>query len=138
MAHDTALTMLARRLPLFRSPRAVRLVCGALALMLVASNTLAAMGICIAKAPAVVTTADAPCPQHDGDSQPASPPAAHCPQDDPGVQSRSADLPAAHFDAVPAFGSTLVLRRAPSAASATATGHVPPEPLYARLSRLLL
>lgn len=130
--------MLTLQLPHLRSRRTARLLCGALALMLVASNTLAAMGICVAKAPAVAMTADAPCPQHVGDSQPASQPAAHCPQEDPGVQARTSDLPAAHLDVVPAFSTALTLRRAPAELSAAATSHIPAEPLYARLSRLLL
>jgi hypothetical protein len=136
--------MLTLRLPHLRSRRTARLLCGALAWLLVASNTLAAMGICIAKVPAAVATtaastaADAPCPQHAGDSQPTIPSAAHCPQDDPGVQARGADLPAVHLDALPAFSAALTLRRVPAESSAATPSHIPTEPLYARLSRLLL
>ena len=136
--------MLTLRLPHLRSRCAARLLCGALAWMLVASNTLAAMGICIAKVPVAVeaavaaTATDAPCPQHAGDSQPAVPPAAHCPQDDPGVQARSADLPAVHLDALPVFSAALTLRRVPAESSVATPSLIPTEPLYARLSRLLL
>lgn len=122
-----------------RSRRAVRLLCGALSLMLVASSALAAMGVCIAKAPVAATSAaDPECPQHVGDLQPAGQAVAHCPQEDPGAQARTADIPAAYLAAAPAFNPLLAARCRAGESSAAATIHVPPEPLYARLSRLLL
>lgn len=120
------------------------------ALMLVASNALATMGLCIVKAPvaaapiaAVVQIDDAPCPGHaaaqatDEVAQPQSVVAAHCTQDDPGVQARAGDVPPAAIDAVPAFQRVVPGIALPSIASDRHDASIP-EPLYARLSRLLL
>lgn len=120
------------------------------ALMLVASNALATMGLCIVKAPAaaapiaaVAEIDEAPCAGHaavqaaDELAQPRSVVAAHCTQDDPGVQARAGDVPPAAFDAVPVFQRAVPCLAARSIASDRHDAS-PPEPLYARLSRLLL
>lgn len=134
------------RHPARRTKRGLALLC---ALVLVSSNALAALGVCVAKAPAAPRSApaafvaDAPCPQHVADAagspaagEPLS--AAHCPQDDPSAQPRTADLPAG--DWVAAHSSTPIdsAPRAIFAARAADLDYVSPEPLYARLSRLLL
>lgn len=129
-----------------RTKRGLALLC---ALVLVSSNALAALGVCVAKAPAAprsapaASAADAPCPQHVADA--AGNPtagerlsASHCPQDDPSAQPRTADVPA--WDCVAAPSSTPIDSAAcvTVAARAADLDYVPPEPLYARLSRLLL
>ena len=119
------------------------------ALVLVTSNALAAMGLCIAKtptapAPIEVSVADqAPCPQHVADAgtgvlsdQPSA--STHCPQEDPGVQARAGDVPVADLPLVAApVRAPLAQTHAMSRGDATANDS-PPKPLYARLSRLLL
>ena len=119
------------------------------ALVLVSSNALAALGVCVAKAqPAAqaalaATAADAPCPQHVADA--AGSPAAgerlsamHCPQDDPGAQARTADLPGGDWVAAPLSSRIDSAPRVIVAGRAAYLDHAPSEPLYARLSRLLL
>lgn len=134
------------RQPARRTKRGLALLC---ALVLVSSNALAALGVCVAKTPpaglsAQVTSAEsAPCPQHDADAAANSASgeraaATHCPQDDPGAQSRTADLPVGDWFAAP---SCTRLDSAPHvivAARAADLDYTPPQPLYARLSRLLL
>jgi hypothetical protein len=115
------------------------------ALVLVASNALAAMGMCVVKSPppAVVTQAtEAPCP-HDVDTVGAIPSgepaaAAHCPQDDPAAQTRAGDVPSACVVAVPVFLRISVATGSGTQCAAVAADTSPPTPLYARLSRLLL
>ncbi len=119
------------------------------ALVMVASNALAAMGLCVAKTPtapaasSVEVSDQAPCPQHvdDAGSVPSGEPAAvkHCPQDDPGVQVRMGDLPAAAL--MPAIDNPLRVVVPDPAATLRgnpASDDSSPTPLYARLSRLLL
>lgn len=123
---------------------AKRVAAGALTLALVASNAFAAMGVCIAKAPVPAasqsTVTDAPCPQHLADAAlPAGElRATHCPQDDPGAQPRTADLPAGDWVAAPSCTRLDSTPRVIVAARAAYLDYAPPEPLYARLSRLLL
>lgn len=131
-----------------RTKRGLALLC---ALVLVSSNALAALGVCVAKAspaprsaPAAATT-DAPCPQHVADADAAGNPAtgerlsaAHCPQDDPGAQTRAADLPTGDWLAAPSCTPLDIAPREIVAARAAFLDYAPPEPLYARLSRLLL
>jgi hypothetical protein len=115
------------------------------ALVLVASNALAAMGLCVVKAPppaAVTQAAEVPCP-HDVDTagvipsgEPAA--AAHCPQDDPAAQTRAGDVPSACVVAVPVFLRFSVATDSGTQRAAIAADSSPPTPLYARLSRLLL
>jgi hypothetical protein len=115
------------------------------ALVLVASNALAAMGICVVKTPspvAVTQAAEAPCP-HDLDtagSVPSGEPtaAAHCPQDDPAAQTRTGDVPSACVVAVPVFLRFSVPTGSGTQCAAVAVDSSPSTPLYARLSRLLL
>jgi hypothetical protein len=117
-----------------------------LAFALVASHTLAAMGMCIAKLPVPATVAasdEVACPDHSTEfsshgatSDPA--PAAHCPQDDPGAQARTADLPTAAIDAAPYVVRVSAEALPHALASASASDDLSPMPLYARLSRLLL
>jgi hypothetical protein len=119
------------------------------AVVLVVGNALAAMGLCIAKTPTAPASIEAsvadqaPCPQHVADAGtgvlPDLPSAStHCPQEDPGVQTRAGDVPAADLPLVaapvraPLAHATGMLR-----GDATAN-HLAPGPLYARLSRLLL
>ena len=116
---------------------------GVLTLALVASNAFAAMGVCIAKAPPAASQSmatDAPCPQHVADATlPAGElRATHCPQDDPSAQPRTADLPAGDWVAAPSCTRLDSAPRAIFAARVAHFDHAPPEPLYARLSRLLL
>lgn len=126
------------------------------ALMLVVSNALAAMGLCVVKAPhpaqdaqvfaAVLMAADAAaepaCPDHaqaaaEVPPQPAAA-AAHCTQDDPGAQVRANDVPPAALDAVPVF-QRIALAPAPLADGPVRAADIASAaPLYARLSRLLL
>ncbi len=126
------------------SRRAKRLAAGVLTLALVASNAFAAMGVCIAKAPVPAASqsmaTDAPCPQHVADAaQPSGElRATHCPQDDPGAQPRAADLPAGDWVAAPSCARPGIAPRVIVAARAAHPDNAPPEPLYARLSRLLL
>lgn len=115
------------------------------ALVLVASNALAAMGMCVVKAPlpvAVTQAADVPCPHDVGVSGaiPSGEPmaAAHCPQDDPAAQSRAGDVPSACVVAVPVFLRFSVPTDSGTQCAAFAVDSSPPTPLYARLSRLLL
>ncbi len=124
--------------------RAKRVAAGVLALALVASNACAAMGVCIAKTPvrtaSQVSAAEAPCPQHGVD---ASVPAGelgstHCPQDDPGAQPRTADLPGGDWVAAPSYTRIDIAPSVIFTARVTALDQAPPEPLYTRLSRLLL
>lgn|SRR5512134_2606462 len=114
------------------------------ALVLVASNALAAMGMCVVKAPSplAATAAEAPCP-HDVDTDGAMPsgePAAtsHCPQDDPAAQTRAGDVPSVCVVAVPVFLRFSVVPGSGTQPAAVAADTSPPTPLYARLSRLLL
>ena len=115
------------------------------ALVLVASNALAAMGVCVVKAPppvAVTQAAEAPCP-HDVDSAGAIPSGehaatAHCPQDDPAAQTRAGDVPSACVVAVPLFLRISFPVDRGTQGPAVAADTSPPTPLYARLSRLLL
>jgi len=133
------------------------------ALMLVASNALAIMGLCIVKAPHPAQDAQAfaallmapggdtagdavepGCPEHakavaaDAPVQPPPAAAAHCTQDDPGAQVRANDVPPAALDAVPVF-QRVALAPAPVTDGPVRAADVSPaEPLYARLSRLLL
>ena len=125
--------------------RTVRGAAALFALVLVASNALAAMGMCVVKAPppvAVTQAAEAPCP-HDVDTagaiasgEPTA--AAHCPQDDPAAQTRTGDVPSACVVAVPAFLRFSVPTGSGTQCAAVAASSSPPTPLYARLSRLLL
>lgn len=143
---DTARSMRGPRMILTLRKRPRRLALVMLAFALVASHTLAAMGMCIAKlpAPAAVAASDeAACPQHVTDasthgatSDPA--PAAHCPQDDPGAQTRTADLPTTAIDAAPYVVRVSIEAMPHALANASASEGLSPTPLYARLSRLLL
>ena len=120
--------------------RAVRVVAGVVAALLVSGNVLAAAGLCALKAPPAAKTAtEVPCPQHlfDDASTPA-PTAQHCPADDPSAQARTADLLGAQLIAAIAvmpFVSAVV--QAPPLELRADTGS-PQRPLYARLSRLQL
>lgn len=133
-----------------RSRIATRGMSAFVALMLVASNALATMGLCIVKAPpaavpvvALTDAGDAPCPGHsvaqssDTTAQPLPAVAAHCTQDDPGAQARTGELPPAAIDAVPAF-QRVVASLAAASIAIDRHDDPPPAPLYARLSRLLL
>jgi hypothetical protein len=129
--------------------RTVRGIAALCALVMVASNALAAMGLCIAKAPVALQTSktaaleQAPCPQHvadQGGAVPTGEPAAakHCPQDDPGAQVRG-DVPATAY--MPAIFHSLRITISNSAGTLrnrAAADESAPTPLYARLSRLLL
>ena len=128
----------------FHTRRVKRVAAGVLALALVTSNACAAMGVCVAKAPVRAASqslaAEAPCPHHVVD---ASVPAGelgstHCPQDDPGAQPRAADLPAGDWIAAPAYTRVDIAPSVIVTARVTTLDQAPPEPLYARLSRLLL
>jgi hypothetical protein len=130
--------------------RPPRLVLVVLAFALVTSHTLAAMGMCIAKLPvpaAVAASDEVACPghltefsSHDASLGAASDPApaAHCPQDDPGAQARTADLPTTAIDAAPYVVRVSIEAMPHALAIASASESLPPTPLYARLSRLLL
>ena len=128
------------------------------ALMLVVSNALAAIGLCIVKAPhpaqdaqafaaALMAAGDAAdllpaCADHAlaAADVPAAPDAvsAHCTQDDPVAQVRANDVPSAALDAVPVFMRVVLapLPLADGPVRAADSRYAPP--LYARLSRLLL
>jgi hypothetical protein len=144
-------------LPALRRP--ARGFAAIIAMMMVAANVCAAMGLCIAKAGATgdvapvaavasVTpaAADAPCPHHDGASAPvaqrsqAPDPAlsAHCPQDDPGAQGRTADLPSPDLMLAGAAALAMAPAHAASSAAPAAFFELPPTPPYARHARLLL
>jgi hypothetical protein len=159
-------------LPALRRP--ARGLAAVIALMMVASNACAAMGLCIAKsgaaAPAgvpelVVTRAtvgdargtdlaadavaahsaseDLPCPQHGNAAAPASGTAdpalgAHCPQEDPGAQGRTADLPALDLLLAGAVARPPALPAAVGHAAFAGFDDLPLTPLYTRLARLLL
>jgi hypothetical protein len=129
-----------------RSVRALALLC---ALVLVSGQALAAMGLCIAKAPAAAaavaaaTAEQSPCPQHVADAasgalpeQPSASP--HCPQDDPGAQVRAGDVPAADVPSITAQPRAPLAQASHAQRGAAAADETPPTPLYARLSRLLL
>jgi hypothetical protein len=129
-----------------RPARAVAALC---ALLLVACNAFAAMGVCIAKVPAVAVAlassdADqAPCAQHAADDRletltgdPATP--THCPQDDPGAQVRVGDTPVAGVALISSLPRSPVVRETGSSRGIRSADDSPPTPLYARLSRLLL
>jgi hypothetical protein len=124
--------------------RGKRIAAGVLTLAFVASNAFAAMGVCVAKAPVRAAlqplAAEAPCPQHVVDaSVPAGESGAtHCPQDDPGAQPRTADLPVGDWIAAPAFTRLDVAPGLGFKMRAVERNESPPAPLYARLSRLLL
>lgn len=143
-------------LPALRRP--ARGFAAVIALMMVAAHVCAAMGVCIAKAgvgadggiapiaigAAVATaTAESPCPHHDGAAAPVSQvpdPAlsAHCPQDDPGAQGRTADLPSSDVMLAGAAAHAVALPDAVGGAAAAAFIELPPTPPYARHARLLL
>ena len=140
----TMLFSVTRRHPASRTARVIAALC---VLLMVASNALAAMGLCIVKAaatdPVSVTLSDeAPCAQHVNEAtRNSSEPSAqqHCPQDDPGAQLRSGDIPAAV--SLVAIASPLRVAIVDPASVARASGAhdaSPPAPLYSRLSRLLL
>lgn len=141
-------------LAFIRSPRRARRVVRGLAaltaLMLVASNAVAAMGLCAAKAPAPLPTvltsqvqaqvSEAPCPFHhqvEPDSAPV-PQAAHCPQDDPGAQARGGETAAADLLLASPPAVTLAPAAAVKRRRADSVNTAPPPPLYARLARLRL
>jgi hypothetical protein len=142
--------MLKRRVhPQRRASRSVRGLAALCALMLVTSNALAAMGLCIAKVPVASTTVAAaaaeqsPCPQHVVDDsagalpeQPSASP--HCPQDDPGAQVRSGDVPAADLPIIVAQPRAPLAHATSARRGAATVDDSPHTPLYARLSRLLL
>jgi hypothetical protein len=130
-----------------RNSRTARGIAALCVLLMVASNALAAMGLCVVKAPAAapVTLAaadEAPCVQHINEgARTSSEPSAqlHCPQDDPGAQLRSGDIPAPAL--LVAVASPLRIAIADPASFARASGAhdaASPTPLYSRLSRLLL
>jgi hypothetical protein len=145
-------------LPALRRP--ARGLAAVIALMMVAANACAAMGLCIAKAgvntagdgvamttsaPATLDMAEAPCPHHDAaapasSASPAPEPAlsAHCPQDDPGAQGRTADLPSPDVVLAGALARAVTLPDAASSAAPAAFVELPPTPPYARHTRLLL
>ncbi len=112
--------------------------------MLLGSNALAAIGLCVAKAPQMAATVadEAACAQHVDEGNPRSSGEAgakHCPQEDAGAQLRAGDLPAAAY--MPALAAPLRIDVGDPAAAlleARALEDAPPTPLYARLSRLLL
>ena len=112
--------------------------------MMLGSNALAAVGLCVAKAPQMAATVSdgAACAQHVDEGSPRSSDevgAKHCPQDDAGAQLRTGDLPAAAY--MPALAAPLRIDVGDPAAALRAARtleDVPPTPLYARLSRLLL
>ena len=126
--------------------RPPRLALVMLVFALVASHTLAAMGMCVAKLPvsaAVAVSDEVACPEHltefSSDAATSDPaPAAHCPQDDPGAQARTADLPTTAIDAAPYVVRVSIEAMPHALANASASESLPPTPLYARLSRLLL
>lgn len=119
------------------------------ALVLVTSNALAAMGLCIAKTPTAPASIEAsvadqaPCPQHVADAGtgvlPDQPSASlHCPQDDPGAQARAGDVPAADLTLAAAPVRASLAQTQVTLRGDATVDDSPPKPLYARLSRLLL
>jgi len=129
-----------------RPSRALAAFC---ALVLLAGNAFAAMGLCVAKTPAVpsapaaLVAGQAPCPQHfAGDGDDAASPhrtvPAHCPQDEPSAKVRSGDAPVAGFALVSALPRPLVACETGVWADGRDSDNSPPTPLYTRLSRLLL
>ena len=148
-AVDTGMVM---NLPTHRdrrnARRPTRAVAGLCALVLVAGNVLAAMGVCIAKSPAAPVAAPAlavdqtPCPQHlaDGHETISTDPVAptHCPQDDPGAQVRAGDVPVAGVALISTLPRPLVACETGSWRGIRSADDSPPTPLYTRLSRLLL
>lgn len=143
-------------LPALRRP--ARGFAAVIAMMMVAANICAAMGLCIAKAgagaagdvapmavaaSAATGTAEVPCPHHEGAAALVSPvpdPAlsAHCPQDDPGAQGRTADLPSPDLMLAGAAAQAVAPADAASSAAPAAFVELPPTPPYARHARLLL
>jgi hypothetical protein len=133
-----------------RTRRSARGLVAALALILITSNTLAAMGLCIAKAPAALGAVsapagdEAPCPQHVADESAGSlttdpAPPTHCPQDDPGAQARAgADVPCADLPIISVQVRALVAPATCEGCGEATDNDSPQTPLYARLSRLLL
>jgi hypothetical protein len=142
-------------LPALRRP--ARGFAAVIAVMMVAANLCAALGLCIAKTgvgladevaqmAAVTAAAEAPCPHHDGASAPVAQslqipdpaPAAHCPQEDPGAQGRTADLPSPDVMLAGAAAHAVAPTLAASSAAPAAFVELPPTPPYARHARLLL
>ena len=151
VAPNTAVAMSNRYSPSqSRTRRSARGLVAALALVLITSNALAAMGLCIAKAPVSRAEASAsagdkePCPQHIADewtgsstTDPAGP--AHCPQDDPGAQARAGtDVPSADLPIISVQPRALLVPATCERCGAATDNDPPHTPLYARLSRLLL
>lgn len=136
-------------LAFIRSPRRARRVVRGLAaltaLMLVASNAVAAMGLCAAKLPAPLPApqalaSEAPCPFHhqvESDSAPV-PQAAHCPQDDPGAQARGGETAATDLLLAAPPPVAFVADVAVTPRHVDSVDRSPPPLLYARLARLLL
>lgn len=119
------------------------------ALVLVAGNALAAMGVCIAKAHAAPVAASelvadqAPCPRHAEDTglvTVSSDHAArtHCPKDDPGAQVRVGDTPIAGVALISSLPRSPVACETGLSRDLRSADDSPPTPLYTRLSRLLL
>lgn len=145
-------------LPALRRP--ARGFAAVIAVMMVAANLCAAMGLCLAKAgagpandvapmavvAAATATVEAPCPHHEGASAPIAQSsqfpdpaqAAHCPQDDPGAQGRTADLPSPDLMLAGAAAHAVAPTPAASSAAPAAFVELPPTPPYARYARLLL
>jgi hypothetical protein len=142
--------MLHSPLARLRSRRVARGLAALTVLMLVASNALAAAGLCLAKTPLpqVVTVATAtaaaehaPCPYHAADEAPLpdhpAVPSAHCPQDEPAAQVR-ADTPAADLAVIAVAPLPAPLPAARDLQPRASVDESPPTPLYSRLSRRLL
>lgn len=131
-----------------RTSRAARGIAFLCVLLMVASNALAAMGLCAAKTPvasavSLAVSDEAPCAQHvdEGAARTSSEPSAriHCPQDDPGAQLRTGDIPAAALMAAIATPLRIaVVDGGDRGCAVGACDAAPATPLYARLSRLLL
>jgi hypothetical protein len=129
-----------------RSRRCLRGLAALAALMLVASNALAAMGLCVAKTPVQAPAATeqlvamTPCGHPVVDDVPVAPQTAgptHCPQDDPGAQVRGGEAAGdLSLAAPPAFFGVVHIAEASPVALRVDTS--PPTPLYARLARLRL
>ena len=128
--------------------RSARCLAALVALVVVFSNALAAMGVCIAKAPVAPVSAAvadaAPCPHAGGGTDSRADTTdptvqAHCPQDEPGAQVRATDIPTTDLPPLAVLQSRAISLDPPcSLARAESIDESPPEPLYARLSRLLL
>jgi hypothetical protein len=128
--------------------RRARCLAALVALVVVTSNALAAMGMCMAKAPVapssvIVADGEAPCLHHEaraenrsGQADPAA--QAHCPQDDPGAQVRATDIPGVGLPMLSFQPRESLLVPRGTLASAATVDASPPQPLYARLARLLL